>query len=137
MTISVSLQMQNGKIRVFLHNNSQNQKFRRTTYPYSWTTSPSPDQLPFPPTHWLSSFYQPDSHTKYEINSSNSWKLLELSQPNKAQLLAEDYEYQRIASQGTIDPSLVLLDKFTQISLDAYWQEIVRECRMHSPELKA
>ena len=62
---------------------------------------------------------------------------MELSQPNKAQLLAEDYEYQRIASQGTIDPSLVLLDKFTQISLDAYWQEIVRECRMHSPELKA
>ena len=87
--------MQNGKIRVFLHNNSHNQKFRRTTYPYSWTTSPSPELLPFPPTHWLSSFYQS-------------------------------------GSQGTIDPSLVLLDKFTKISLDAYWQEIVNECRNNS-----
>lgn len=150
MTISVSLKMQNGKIRVFIHNNSHLVKIRRTSpqftnsvlhfpvlvdypFPFPSLECPSPKELPFPPAHWLSSFHKPDSVTKYEINSSNGWKSFELSQPNKAQLLAEDSEYERIASQGTIDPSydtaLALLDKFTKISLDAYWHEIVLECR--------
>tara|TARA_B100000989_G_C19476176_1_gene443015 strand:+ start:727 stop:1212 length:486 start_codon:yes stop_codon:yes gene_type:complete len=104
--VSVSMQIQNGKIRLFFHYNSQNNKIRRTNYPYSWAGSPSPKQLPFPPSHWLNK-----KHKDYQSYHA---------EPTPSDLL----QYK----PAIIDSSLDLLDKFTKISLDSYWQEIVQEC---------
>lgn len=112
ISIDVSMQIQNGKIRLFFHYNSQNKKFRRTNYPYSWAESPSPKLLPFPPSNWLNK-----NPKDYQSNPAEG---------TPSDLLQHGPEITQVSS--SCDSTLALLDKFTKISLDSYWQEIVQEC---------
>ncbi len=90
MSISISLNVQNGKTRLFIHNNySPNKRFKHFSQSKVYP-SPSPSELPMPPKSWT-------NNIKYKT-----------------------------------DPALALLDKFTQISLDQYWKEIVHESCMNS-----
>ena len=44
--------------------------------------------------------------TTYEVFGTSGWEQVILSQPNEAQLLAEDTEYEEIMNKGIYDPSL-------------------------------
>lgn len=44
--------------------------------------------------------------TTYEVLGTSGWEQVILSQPNQAQLLAEDSGYEEIMNEGICDPSL-------------------------------
>lgn len=58
----------------------------------------------------MSNHFEQD--TTYEVFEGSDWKQIILSQPNEAQLLAEDTEYEQIINEGIYDPSLQYKEKW-------------------------
>ena len=58
--------------------------------------------------------------TAYEVIGTSDWEQVILSQPNEAQLLAEDTEYKEIMNEGIYDPSLQYKEEWDEEEDDGF-----------------
>ena len=63
---------------------------------------------------------QCEQGTTYEVFGTSGWEQIILSQPNEAQLLAEDMEYEQIIHEGIYDPSLKYKEEWNKEQDDLF-----------------